>query len=44
VRGERLLAATGRRSRVDGIWLETVGVEADPWDRVDQYLRAGERI
>ncbi len=45
VRGERLLVATGRRPRVEGIGLETVGVEADPHGiRVDEYLRAGERI
>jgi len=45
VRGERLLVATGRRPRVDGIGLETVGVEADPRGiRVDEYLRAGERV
>jgi dihydrolipoamide dehydrogenase len=45
VRGERLLVATGRRPRVQGIGLETVGVEADPHGiRVDEYLRAGERI
>jgi pyruvate/2-oxoglutarate dehydrogenase complex dihydrolipoamide dehydrogenase (E3) component len=28
--GDRLLVATGRRPRVEGIGLETVGVEADP--------------
>jgi dihydrolipoamide dehydrogenase len=45
VRGERLLVATGRRPRVEGIGLETVGVEADPHGiRVDEYLRAGERL
>jgi dihydrolipoamide dehydrogenase len=44
VRGDRLLVATGRRPRVEGIGLETVGVEADPHGiRVDEYLRAGER-
>ena len=42
VRGERLLVATGRRPRVEGIGLETVGIEADPHGiRVDEYLRAG---
>ena len=30
VRGERLLVATGRRPRVEGIGLETVGIEANP--------------
>jgi dihydrolipoamide dehydrogenase len=45
VRGEKLLVATGRRPRVDGIGLETVGVEADPRGiRVDEYMRAGERL
>ncbi len=45
VRGGRLLVATGRRPRVDGIGLETVGVEADHRGiRVDEYLRAGERL
>jgi dihydrolipoamide dehydrogenase len=44
VRGERLLVATGRHPRVEGIGLETVGIEADPHGiRVDEYLRAGER-
>ena len=37
--------ATGRRPRVEGIGLETVGVEADPRGiRVDEQLRAGERL
>jgi pyruvate/2-oxoglutarate dehydrogenase complex dihydrolipoamide dehydrogenase (E3) component len=45
VRGERLLVTTGRHPRVEGIGLETVGVEADPHGiRVDEYLRAGEKI
>ncbi|HEY3946648.1 MAG TPA: NAD(P)/FAD-dependent oxidoreductase, partial [Solirubrobacteraceae bacterium] len=45
VRGDRLLVATGRRPRVGGIGLETVGVEADPRGiRVDEHLRAGERL
>ena len=30
LRGDRLLVATGRRPRVEGIGLETVGVEVDP--------------
>ena len=45
VRGERLLVSTGRHPRVEGIGLETVGIEADPHGvRVDEYLRAGEKI
>ena len=45
VRGDRLLVATGRRPRVHGIGLETVGAEADPRGiRVDEYMRAGERL
>ncbi len=45
VRGERLLVATGRRPRVEGIGLETVGIDADRHGiRVDEFLRAGERI
>jgi dihydrolipoamide dehydrogenase len=45
VRGDRLLVATGRRPRVDGIGLDTVGVEPGPNGiRVDEHLRAGERL
>jgi pyruvate/2-oxoglutarate dehydrogenase complex dihydrolipoamide dehydrogenase (E3) component len=45
LRGDRLLVATGRRPRVAGIGLETVGVEADPHGiLVDDHLRAGERL
>jgi pyruvate/2-oxoglutarate dehydrogenase complex dihydrolipoamide dehydrogenase (E3) component len=45
LRGDRLLVCTGRRPRVQGIGLETVGVEANPHGiRVDEYLRAGERL
>ena len=45
LRGDRLLVATGRRPRVSGIGLETVGVEADGHGiPVDAHLRAGERL
>jgi pyruvate/2-oxoglutarate dehydrogenase complex dihydrolipoamide dehydrogenase (E3) component len=45
LRGDRLLVATGRRPRVEGIGLETVGVEANPHGiGVDDHLRAGERL
>jgi dihydrolipoamide dehydrogenase len=45
LRGDQLLVATGRRPRVDGIGLETVGIEPDPRGiRVDEHLRAGERL
>jgi pyruvate/2-oxoglutarate dehydrogenase complex dihydrolipoamide dehydrogenase (E3) component len=45
VRGDRLLVATGRRPRVDGMGLETVGIEPDPRGiPVDSHLRAGERL
>jgi pyruvate/2-oxoglutarate dehydrogenase complex dihydrolipoamide dehydrogenase (E3) component len=45
LRGDKLLVSTGRRPRVEGIGLETVGVEVKPHGiGVDQYLRAGERL
>jgi dihydrolipoamide dehydrogenase len=45
LRGDKLLVATGRRPRVDGIGLETVGVEPGPHGiKVDEHLRAGERL
>jgi dihydrolipoamide dehydrogenase len=45
VRGDRLLVATGRRPRVEGIGLETVGIEPNPRGvPVDARLRAGERL
>jgi dihydrolipoamide dehydrogenase len=44
-RGDRLLVATGRRPRVHGIGLETVGVQAGEHGiPVDARLRAGERL
>jgi pyruvate/2-oxoglutarate dehydrogenase complex dihydrolipoamide dehydrogenase (E3) component len=45
LRGDRLLVATGRRPRVMGIGLETVGVEPDAHGvPVDAHLRAGENL
>jgi len=45
LRGDRLLVATGRRPRVQGIGLETVGVEVNPAGiEVDDHMRAGERL
>ncbi|HUB04325.1 MAG TPA: NAD(P)/FAD-dependent oxidoreductase [Solirubrobacteraceae bacterium] len=45
VRGERILVCTGRRPRVQGIGLETVGIEPDPHGiTVDEYMRVGERL
>jgi len=46
LRGDRLLVATGRRPRVAGIGLDTVGITADPHRGipVDEHLRAGERL
>jgi dihydrolipoamide dehydrogenase len=43
--GDRLLVATGRRPRVRGIGLESVGVEPDAHGiPVDAHLRAGEGL
>jgi dihydrolipoamide dehydrogenase len=45
LRGDKLLVATGRRPRVEGIGLETVGIEPDAHGiPVDAHLRAGERL
>jgi dihydrolipoamide dehydrogenase len=45
LRGDRLLVATGRRPRVEGIGLETVGIEANPRGiAVDAHLRAAEQV
>ena len=45
LRGERLLVATGRRPRVEGIGLETVGISPDARGiPVDAHMRAGDRL
>jgi dihydrolipoamide dehydrogenase len=50
LRGDRLLVAAGRRARVDGIGLETVGIKIDGTKTgahgipVDANLRAGEGL
>ena len=45
LRGDRLLVATGRRPRVDGLGLETVGIQADRQGvPVDDHLRVAERL
>ncbi len=45
LRGDRLLVATGRSPRVDGIGLETVGIAADHHGiPVDAQLRAGDGL
>ena len=45
LKGDRLLVATGRRPRVSGIGLETVGVEPDGHGvPVDMHLRAAEKV
>src|SRR3954452_22790842 len=45
LRGDRILVATGRRPRVRGLGLETVGVEPDAHGvPVDAHLRAAEQL
>jgi dihydrolipoamide dehydrogenase len=45
LRGDRLLIATGRRPRVRGVGLETVGVEPDAHGvPVDAHLRAAQNL
>jgi dihydrolipoamide dehydrogenase len=45
LRGDRLLVATGRKPRVEGIGLETVGVEANGHGvPVDAHLRAADGL
>jgi pyruvate/2-oxoglutarate dehydrogenase complex dihydrolipoamide dehydrogenase (E3) component len=45
LKGDRILVATGRRPRVSGIGLETVGVEPDTHGvPVDAHLRAADHV
>jgi dihydrolipoamide dehydrogenase len=45
LRGDKLLVATGRRPRVEGIGLETVGIEPGKHGiEVDAHMSAGERV
>jgi pyruvate/2-oxoglutarate dehydrogenase complex dihydrolipoamide dehydrogenase (E3) component len=45
LRGDRLLVATGRRPRTDGLGLENVGIEAGRRGiAVDDHLRAAENV
>jgi pyruvate/2-oxoglutarate dehydrogenase complex dihydrolipoamide dehydrogenase (E3) component len=45
LRGDRLLVATGRRPRVEGLGLESVGITPDAHGvPVDAQLRAGDRL
>ena len=45
LRGDRLLVATGRRPRVEGLGVETAGATVTARGiRVDAHLRAGERL
>ena len=45
LRGDRLLVATGRRARVTGLGLESVGIEANEQGiPVDAQMRAGEGL
>jgi pyruvate/2-oxoglutarate dehydrogenase complex dihydrolipoamide dehydrogenase (E3) component len=45
LRGDRLLVATGRRPRIDGLGLETIGVEPGRGGiAVDAHMRAGDGL
>ena len=45
LRGDRLLVATGRRPRVHGVGLETMGIEPDAKGvPVDMHMRAAEQL
>jgi pyruvate/2-oxoglutarate dehydrogenase complex dihydrolipoamide dehydrogenase (E3) component len=41
VRGDQLLVAVGRKPRVEGIGLESVGIEPDGYLKVDDQMRVG---
>lgn len=45
LRGEKLLVATGRRTNVEGLGLDTVGVELDsPYIPVDDHMRVADGL
>jgi pyruvate/2-oxoglutarate dehydrogenase complex dihydrolipoamide dehydrogenase (E3) component len=45
LKGDRLLIATGRHPRVEGIGLDTIGVEADPKGvKVDSHMRVTDGV
>ena len=45
IRGDRILVATGRRPRTEGLGLETVGIEATAGGvSVSEHLQAGDRL
>ena len=45
LRGDRLLIAAGRRPRVAGLGLDTIGVEADPKGaKVDSHMRVADGV
>lgn len=45
VRGEKLLVATGRRTNVEGLGLDTVGVELDsPYVPIDDHMRVDDGL
>jgi pyruvate/2-oxoglutarate dehydrogenase complex dihydrolipoamide dehydrogenase (E3) component len=45
VRGERILVATGRRTNVEGLGLDTVGVELDsPYIDIDDHMQVSDGL